>query len=237
MHFLKSFAVTCMLTCCLACNNNNKDHHDQSTDTTTTTSSSTANVTTAIEQSRPVNMPANIIIRAIAKGDLNKDNLADSVIVTVDTAADTESVTLKVFFATNNGYTLAVTTDKAVTPLRINGKDGYADGNDFDTATIFNGVLSISEQQLRGHTECKFRYQDGHFELIGYTSGGADAGTIYTTDYNLMTGQLKYEEVKQETDKTIKKRDVRVKLPQRPKLEDYQPGETEVKSGDVDVFL
>lgn len=237
MHFLKSLTAICILACCFACNNNNKDHHNQQADTTTVTNYSTANAATVIELSRPADMPANIIIRAIAKGDLNKDNLADSVIVTVDTAADTEPVTLRVFFATNNGYTPAVATSKAITPLRVNGKDGYADGNDFDTATISNGVLSISEQQLRGHTECKFRYQDGHFELIGYTSGGADAGTIYTTDYNLVTGQLKYEEVEQETDKTIKKRDVRVKLPQLPKLEDYQPGETEVKSGDVDVFL
>jgi hypothetical protein len=160
------------------------------------------------------------------------------VIVTVDTAADTQPLTLKIFFGTANGYTLAVQTDSALSPLRANGRNGYMDGNEFDTATIDAGVLTLSEFQLRCNTSAKYRYQNGHFEMIGYNSVQSDGhGTDYDIDYNLTTGHLIYTETNYETDAVIKKRDLKINQPKRPKLEEHVPGDTEVQQGDVDIML
>jgi hypothetical protein len=240
MCYPKLFAAACTATVLslTACTGNRHNAPSSHIDTARTTVAQNPPLRQTQALPHPATMPPNIIIRAIATGDLNKDNIADSVIVTVDTAADTQPVMLNVFFGSANGYMPAVQTDSALSPLRAGGRNGYMDGNDFDTATIANGVLTLSEVQLRGNTGYRYRFQNGHFEMIGYTSSQSDGrGTAYDVDYNLMTGRLIYSETNYETDAVIKKRDIKIKQPIRPKLEEHVPGNTEVQQGDVDILL
>lgn len=124
------------------------------------------------------------------KGDLNKDGISDLVIVTQDTIEDTSPYRLQIYFGQPNGrFKLIDSTEKVIQPEFNNGKDGYKHGNGFSEITIKNGVLSINNLLLRGHFEHKYRFQNGHFELIGFSMVCSDGrGVMTTTDFNLLTG-------------------------------------------------
>lgn len=123
-------------------------------------------------------------------GDLNKDQRADYVLVTQDTLQDTAPYRLQVFFAQADGsHKQVVSTDKAIRPEFPNGRAKHTWGDGFAQLSIHSGILWIEMGLIRGHYEHKFRFQNGHFELIGYTYVNSDGlGTIYSTDFNLSTG-------------------------------------------------
>jgi hypothetical protein len=123
-------------------------------------------------------------------GDLNKDEISDSVVVSIDTLNRFHPYRLLVYFGKpGNNYELAVTADNIIEPDRPDGEEpAFLDGAGFESVTIERGVLWINGVWLRGRYEHKFRYQDGNFELIGYTSADASGGLIYSRDFNLVTG-------------------------------------------------
>ena len=120
-------------------------------------------------------------------GDLNKDSLSDKVIVTQDTLNENAPYRLQIFFKEPNGdFKLIVTSTKIIEPKYPNGRDGWVTGNGFSDVTIKNGILSVNFELLRGHYEHKFRFQNGNFELIGFSevnSGGR--GAMTTIDFNI----------------------------------------------------
>ncbi|OOV16591.1 hypothetical protein [Flavobacterium sp. LM4] len=123
-------------------------------------------------------------------GDLNKDNLDDKVIVTQDTINQESPYKLQIFFAQpNRQFKLIAASTKIISPQYPNGRDGYRTGDGFVDVTINKGIVSVNFGLLRGHFEHKFRFQNGNFELIGFSYISSDGyGTIYTTDFNLSTG-------------------------------------------------
>ncbi|NQX38395.1 hypothetical protein SAMN05421820_101414 [Pedobacter steynii] len=165
----------------------------------------------------------NVVV-SMAKGDLNRDLLADSVVVTQDTIADTSPYRLEIYFAKKGGgYHLNIQTDKAINEQSPNGKDGYRDGYGFSKVTIKRGVIELQCQLIRGYFMHKFRYQNGNFELIGYSYRTMNPLGVSFADFNLSTGvYLGTEEYDDPEQKTTKNREI-IKVRPLPKLQDFVP--------------
>ncbi|MEP6931067.1 MAG: hypothetical protein ABI850_13675 [Flavobacterium sp.] len=163
-------------------------------------------------------------------GDLNKDGLADYVLVSQDTLSDTSPYNLEIYFGEANGkFKLALSTTKAIDPAHPNGKNGYYSGNAFSEITIKKGILIISNELIRGHYEHKFRFQNGNFELIGFSEVYSDGqGTMGTIDFNLSTGiRIKDTERYDEDDEKPTHSQKKIRIKPLPKLQDFAPFQTE----------
>lgn len=165
-----------------------------------------------------------------ALGDLNKDNLPDKVIVTQDTLNENAPYRLQVFFKEPNGqFKLIVTSTKIIEPQYPDGREGYRTGNGFSGVTIKNGVLSVNFELLRGHFEHKFRYQNGNFELIGFSEVYSDGlGVMYFTDFNLSTGIRIEKSERYDTYKVLSNTKKKILIRPLPKLQDITPMEDEL---------
>lgn len=164
------------------------------------------------------------------KGDLNKDGLIDYVQVLQDTVSDTSPYKLAIYFAETNGNSKHILSSvKAIDPAFPEGKKGYQTGNAFSEITIKKGVLSINNELLRGHYEHKFRYQNGNFELIGFSEVYSDGqGTMGTIDFNLSTGiRIKKTEPYDEDDFPVTNTQKKILIRPLPKLQDFAPFTTE----------
>ncbi len=164
------------------------------------------------------------------KGDLNKDNLADLVVVTQDTINEKAPYKLSVFFAQPNGtFKEIVSTTKAIDAQYPEGKNGYYNGQSFYDISIEKGILIISNELTRGNFEHKFRYQNNNFELIGFSETYSDGqGTIGMVDFNLSTGirvstTERYDDSDEKPTKTQKK----ILIRPLPKLQNFAPFTTE----------
>ena len=162
-------------------------------------------------------------------GDLNKDSLADMVMVTQDTVAESAPYKLQVFFGLLNGdYKLMVETTKAIGVQFPNGR-GWLTGNGFSGVVISKGVLTIENELLRGHFEHKFRFQNGDFELIGFSYGSSDGnGMVSSIDFNLSTGiRIETQEPYNDSDEPVTKKTAKIIIRPLPKLQDFIPFENE----------
>lgn len=164
------------------------------------------------------------------EGDLNKDNLVDKVVVTQDTLNENAPYRLQIFFKEPNGRSrLIVTSIKIIEPQYPDGRDGYVTGNGFSGVTIQNGVLSVNFGLLRGHFEHKFRFQNGNFELIGFSEVYSDGqGVMTTTDFNLSTGIRIEKSERYDTDKILSNTKKKILIRPLPKLQDVIPMENEL---------
>lgn len=158
----------------------------------------------------------------IATGDLNGDELADSVTVLQDTSNKSRPYRLEIFFAAAGGhYKQVLSSDKAIKPQRPGGKDM---GNTFEAVKIESGVLSIAVVPPLGRYEHKFRYQDGRFALISYTSTQSDGkGTATHIDFNLLSGHYIKAKTSYQTQKVYSSFDKVVQLNPLPSLADFAP--------------
>ena len=165
-------------------------------------------------------------------GDLNKDNLEDKVVVTQDTINENAPYKLQIFFAQPNGqFKLIATSTKIIAPQYPNGRDGYRTGDGFLDVTIIKGMVSVNFGLLRGHFEHKFRFQNGNFELIGFSSVSSDGqGKMYTTDFNLSTGIRieKIENYGEDDDGVSSNIKKKILLRPLPKIQDVEPYENEL---------
>jgi hypothetical protein len=161
-------------------------------------------------------------------GDLNKDNLVDKVVVLQDAMNDKAPYRLQIFFQQDNGsYKLISSSTKIIEPEFPNGRKGFSNGNSFLGVTIKKGVLSINNEFLRGHSEHKFRYQNGRFELIGFSnvsSGGI--GVMHTINFNLSTGIRLEKSERYDTDKVLSTKKTKVLIRPLPRLENFRPFES-----------
>lgn len=75
-------------------------------------------------------------------------------------------------------------------------KDGGMMGDPFEDITIKNGILLVHQSggsSWKWFKTDKYRYQQGRFELIGYTSTFGKFCEYWTSfDYNLSTGKVVY---------------------------------------------
>lgn len=130
------------------------------------------------------------------KGDLNNDKLDDKVIVVQDTINEFGPFKLEIFFANPNGvYESIATSTKIIAPQYPNGRDGFLSGNKLENITIKKNILIVNYGLLRGHFQHKFRFQNGNFELIGYSATYLnDPQIIRIIDFNLSTG-IRFEKL------------------------------------------
>ena len=162
-------------------------------------------------------------------GDLNKDNIPDKAIVTQDTLNENAPYRLQIFFKETNGnFKLIATTIKAIAPEYPNGRDGYREVG-FSDITIKKGVLSVNIELTRGHFTHKYRFQNGNFELIGFSQVYSDGHGIMTTiDYNLSTGIRIEKSERYDTDKVLTNTKKKILIRPLPKLKDLTPMENEL---------
>lgn len=162
-------------------------------------------------------------------GDLNKDSLPDKVIVTQDTLNEKAPYKIEVFFKEPNGkLKLIVSSTKLIEAQYPDGRDGYFTGTAFSEVTIIKGILSVNMELLRGHYEHKFRYQNGNFELIGFSEVFSDGqGVMTTTDFNLSTGIRIEKSERYDTDKLLSLKKKKILIRPLPKLQDIIPFENQ----------
>lgn len=164
------------------------------------------------------------------QGDLNKDGLIDEAAVTQDTLNENSPCRLQIFFKEPSGQSkLIATSTKIIQPQFPDGKNGYKTGNDFSDISIKNGILSVNFELLRGHFEHKFRFQNGNFELIGFSEVYSDGrGVITTTDFNLSTGIRIEKSERYDIDKVLSYEKKKILIRPLPKLQDIAPIENEL---------
>ncbi|MBF7091385.1 hypothetical protein IUY40_07525 [Flavobacterium sp. ALJ2] len=166
-----------------------------------------------------------VLIKKV-KGDLNKDNLNDLVVVTQDTIDEKAPYKLEIFFAQPNGtFKQIISTTKAIDLQYPEGKNGNYYGQTFDDISITKGVLIIRNELIRGNFEHKFRYQNTNFELIGFSQTYSDGqGTMGIIDFNLSTGiQIKTTERYDDSDEKPTKIQKKIIIQPLPKLQDFAP--------------
>jgi hypothetical protein len=163
-------------------------------------------------------------------GDLNKDNLTDKVIVTQDSLNENAPYRLQVFFAEpNGGFKIFVTSTKIIEPQYPDGRDGFRTGNGFADVTVKNGVLSVNFELLRGHYEHKFRFQNGNFELIGFSEVSSNGqGVMETIDFNLLTGIRIEKSERYDSDKVLSNKKKKILIRPLPKLQDIVPTDNDL---------
>lgn len=164
------------------------------------------------------------------KGDLNKDNIEDKIVVTQDTINEKSPYRIQIFFVEPNGkLNLIVTSTKLIKAQYPDGRDGYKTGNEFSDITIKNDIVSVNYELLRGHFEHKFRFQNGNFELIGFSDVEYDGqSVITTTDFNLSTGIRIEKSERSDTDKVISNTKKKILIRPLPKFQDVVPFENEL---------
>lgn len=155
-------------------------------------------------------------------GDLNNDGLSDKVLVKVDKNDKYLPNLLIVQFQNKEGnYKTVLSSTKAVLP-KFTSNGGTSEAT-LEKLEIKNGILTFTNQLIRGSFSHKFRFQKGNFELIGFQSNNANAGYIESIDYNLSTGDKIVKHTDYETDKIIKQIKTKDKISPLPKLQDFTP--------------
>ena len=152
-----------------------------------------------------------------ATGDLNKDNIADYVIVSEYKKSNEETLySLQIFITKTDGtFTKVLSTNKAIDPSNIGSGSGFGD------VTIVKGVITIRTDLTRGNYSTKFRLQNGKFVLIGYDSNGCDNSGCETQSYNAITGLRTIKVQDQDTDAIISFTKKIVKMNPLPDLKDF----------------
>ncbi|MDI9258237.1 hypothetical protein [Flavobacterium sedimenticola] len=143
----------------------------------------------SLAQSDSLELNFSVLISEV-KGDLNKDQLEDKVIVTQDTIDNYAPFSLQIFFAQTDGtFKLTVSSTNVIEAQYQNGKGEYKEPGGFESVTAKKGVITFRYQTLKGYFEHKFRFQNENFELIGFTQFHETAEEKTTVDFNLTNGR------------------------------------------------
>jgi len=161
-------------------------------------------------------------------GDLDKDGIAEKVIVYNTTDTTTYGIVreLQILKKSGNKWIIWEKSRNAV----LKSEEGGMMRDPFDGVEIKNGllVLSFSGGSIRKwkYTD-KYRYQNNKFELVGHTSTNLSL-CAYKTDFyfNLTTGKIKYKkeyetcdnkwhEIYKRENETFYKKDLKINLNNR----------------------
>jgi len=128
-------------------------------------------------------------------GDLDGDNIPEKAIIynTKDTTDYGNIRELQILKKINGKWTVLEKSRNAV----LSSNAGGMMGDPYQSTEIKKGILEITQaggsSWKWGYTD-KYRFQNGHFELIGYSSSSGKPEEYWTdVDFNLSTGQLKFE--------------------------------------------
>lgn len=158
--------------------------------------------------------PDGATIIETVDGDLDGDHIPEKVIVynTKDTADYGNIREIQILKKVNKKWTVLEKSRNAV----LKSKDGGMMGDPYQTTEINDGILMITQaggsSWKWGYTD-KYRFQNGHFELIGYSSNSGKPEEYWTDiDFNLSTGKLFFEkEVENSKEYGASKREVFIK--------------------------
>ena len=158
--------------------------------------------------------PDGATIIETVDGDLDGDHIPEKVIVynTKDTADYGNIREIQILKKVNKKWTVLEKSRNAV----LKSKDGGMMGDPYQTTEIKDGILMITQaggsSWKWGYTD-KYRFQNGHFELIGYSSNSGKPEEYWTDiDFNLSTGKLFFEkEVENSKEYGASKREVFIK--------------------------
>lgn len=143
--------------------------------------------------SQDIPLPKNYSIVSSVIGDLDKDKI-DELVVVYNTKPENEFESIPrvliIYKWINEKWKEWVKSNEAV----YGSREGGMMGDPFEEIKITNGVLHVSQNGGSswkwGFTD-KYRYQNGAFYLIGYTSIAGKICEEWTiVDYNLSTGKI-----------------------------------------------
>ncbi|REC76789.1 hypothetical protein DRF60_12925 [Chryseobacterium elymi] len=139
--------------------------------------------------------PAGSKIIETVEGDLDGDKIPEKVVI-YTTADEGELGKIReIQIQKKNGGTWMILSKSRNAILESAG--GGMMGDPYQGTTVEKGILSITQaggsSWKWGYTD-KYRFQNGHFELIGHSSTYGRPGDYWTEiDFNLSTGQLNYK--------------------------------------------
>ena len=148
-------------------------------------------------------VPAGYKILDQKEGDLNKDGIAEKVIV-FNTNDSTEFGTVReiqIYKKSGNEWKILVSSKNAI------GKsdDGGMMGDPFENIEIKGGLLLINQSggsSWKWFKTDKYRFQNGKFQLIGYTNiYGKPCEYFENVDFNLLTGMVIYKKEYEDCDR------------------------------------
>ncbi|WP_343686368.1 hypothetical protein [Chryseobacterium gleum] len=138
--------------------------------------------------------PAGSTVIETVDGDLDGDKIPEKVIVynTKDTTDMGNIREMQILKKVNGKWTILEKSRNAVMESRAGGMMG----DPYGETKIEKGILIISQNggsSWKWDVTDKYRYQNGHFELIGTSSTSGRPGDYWKDiDFNLSTGQLNY---------------------------------------------
>lgn len=149
--------------------------------------------------SQDIPLPKNYSLIDTVTGDLDKDGIRELAVVynMTETGDPAESIPRElIIYKYQDGHWK---TWKTSLQALYGSRDGGMMGDPFEEISIEKGILSISHfggsSWKWGHVD-KYRFQNGEFYLIGYTSSsGKTCEHWLTVDFNISTGKM---EVKKE---------------------------------------
>ena len=140
-----------------------------------------------------VPIPDNYSIVDTVSGDLDKDSIAELVVAyNKGPENETDGVPreLIIYKLKNNNWIEWKKSDQAL----YGSRDGGMMGDPYDEMEIKNGILHISQNggsSWKWGVTDKYRFQDGEFYLIGYSSiAGKPCEYWREVDFNLSTGKM-----------------------------------------------
>lgn len=140
-----------------------------------------------------VPIPDNYSIVDTVSGDLDKDSIAELVVAyNKGPENETDGVPreLIIYKLKNNNWIEWKKSDQAL----YGSRDGGMMGDPYDEMEIKNGILHISQNggsSWKWRFTDKYRFQDGEFYLIGYSSiAGKPCEYWREVDFNLSTGKM-----------------------------------------------
>lgn len=151
-------------------------------------------ISTMIIRGQDIPIPRNYIVIDTVSGDLDNDHIKELVVAYDTKVAEYENENvqreIRIYKIKNGAWEAWKTSEQALHKSRDGGmmNDPYGD------IEIRNGILLISQSggsSWKWNITDKYRYQDGEFYLIGYTSNyGKLCEYWLSVDFNLSTGKM-----------------------------------------------
>jgi len=135
--------------------------------------------------------PKNSTVIKIVDGDLDGDKIPEKILVYDISSENLREI--QVLKKMNNKWKILEKSRTAI----LGNEDGGMMGDPFLSCEINKGILIISHyggSSWKWGFVDKYRFQNGHFELIGHSSEGGRPGDFWSiTDFNLSTGKIVYK--------------------------------------------
>jgi len=139
--------------------------------------------------------PNGSTIMETVDGDLDGDKIPEKVIIynTKDTTDFGSIREIQILKNMNGKWTVLEKSRNAI----LKSGEGGMMGDPYQSTEIKKGILEITQaggsSWKWGYTD-KYRFQNGQFELIGYSSSSGKPEEYWTdVDFNLSTGQINFD--------------------------------------------